>query len=1063
MTLTMFKNWNGFGLCAVLLAIAGGADAQDALVPSGEKIAYQLEAPGFVTLAIEDAQGGRVRNLVSSVWREEGAQCEVWDGLDDGGKPVPPGEYRWKGITHRGVSTHFIGAFNSPGDPPWITAQTPSQRGIRVGGAGGWLSDHGRPVCAYADGGRIYFGAEIAEAGHSIIELDLNGRKQWGTLWLGLSGASAIAREGDILYVAGEKGWMKDSLAVNRLNPKTHQWIPNPSGESFRADDPAFIKVPSADLSGIQGMVVTSEWIVLSLSDRGRLACFDPRQGTHLKDVIIPGVGPLVKLPDGGILAVVGREVLRVDLHEGHHQRVIEGPLSQPAGLAVDSKGNILVSDTAPDEQCIKVFSPEGKLLRRIGKPGGRHEGAFDPLAMDHPRALAVDEKDQVWVGEYSFLPKRISVWGIDGKLIRDNIGPSYYGGGGALDPRDAKQAFYKGMKFTVSPWPERSVLNAILFRPEGHEDLPLPPLSVARAQGSIKEGDFYGHFPQAPTYRGSHLYLTNDEGYGVNAILIGEVVNDRLVPRVVFGPYRTLWQAWHVRYPDFVNAIAAAEPAAGSPGVFLWQDLNGDGKAEPSEVTLQPDWKFGATWSMRTWPTLTLYAQRGKELVSVAPESGDGPLRYQLNKARGIPLPKEIQQRGICASAPDLEGNLLINCGGLGNQGDPSNVLMSLSPEGRVRWTYPNPYPSNGHNSPRSHLGDIQHTLNVDGVVSLGGDLGDLFELNGNKGVRYLFTTDGLFVAQLYADARSVPLTSSLYTAVKGLRMDLNSLGDECFSGWLGKAEDGRILEIAGKDSSNVMEVRGLDSLRRISGEAIHLKQAAQAKDSVQTGVPMPVKAMQMGGIPTGWEKIRNYSIPLRNPVAHFAVGYQPGALHLVVDVEKAEAFANAGDDPKTLFKTGDAIDLRLATNPNASPARTEPVEGDQRLIFSTYHGEPIAVRYRFVVPNVAPAARSKFASPTGVAVVDEVSIQKEIQVKIEKTAEGYRLKARIPWKNLGLDKAPNEDLPLRGDFGVILSDPDGSRSVARYYYFDQKSDIVCDLPSEVRVNPSQWGTISF
>jgi len=247
------------------------------------------------------------------------------------------------------------------------------------------------------------------------------------------------------------------------------------------------------------------------------------------------------------------------------------------------------------------------------------------------------------------------------------------------------------------------------------------------------------------------------------------------------------------------------------------------------------------------------------------------------------------------------------------------------------------------------------------------------------------------------------------------------------------------------------------------LGGGAIQLKQAARAKDPVQTGIPAPVKAIQMGGIATGWEKVRSYNIPLRNPVAHFAIGYQPGALHLVIDVEKNGAFANAGDNPQTLFKSGDAVDLRLAINPNAPLARTEPVAGDQRFIFSSYHGEPIAVRYRFVVPGVALASRSKFASPTGVAVVDEVSIQKEIQVKIEKTANGYRLKARIPWENLGLDKAPTEGLPLRGDVGVILSAPDGSRSVARYYYFDQKSEVVCDLPSEVRVNPSQWGTLSF
>lgn len=92
---------------------------------------------------------------------------------------------------------------------------------------------------------------------------------------------------------------------------------------------------------------------------------------------------------------------------------------------------------------------------------------------MSHPRAIAVDANAQVWVGEYSFLPKRISVWTMNGKLVRDWTGPSYYGGGGALDPENSSRAFYKGMEFSVAPWPEESKLRTILFRPEDHLDLP--------------------------------------------------------------------------------------------------------------------------------------------------------------------------------------------------------------------------------------------------------------------------------------------------------------------------------------------------------------------------------------------------------------------------------------------------------------------------------------------------------------------------------------------------------------------------------------------------------------
>jgi hypothetical protein len=1045
-------------ICGVASAVAATGDAP---VIGGTQVAYRLDKSAFVTLVIEDADGRRVRNLVSGVWREAGDLSERWDGFNDSGEPVPAGPYRWRGIVHDGLSTHFVGAFNSPGNPPWPTAQVPAQRNIRVGGNGGWLSDHERPVCAYADGDRIYFGAEIAEAGHSIMALDLDGNKQWGTLWLGLSGASAIARDGDILYVAGEKGWMKDSLAVSRLDPNTHRWIPNPTGPAFRADEPQFIKVKSAEFSGIQGMAITDKWIVLSLADKNRLACFSLQDGSHVKDVDLPGAGALLKHRDGRILAVSGSDVVVVDLENGKHRALISGQLGRAGGIAVSSKNEIFVSDAAEAEQCIKVFSEAGVLLRRIGRTGGRREGRFDPQAMAYPKAIAIDARDQVWVGEHSFLPKRISRWTTQGGLVVDYIGPSYYGGGGTLDPRDARRAFYKGMEFELVDWPKTSTLRNILFRPEEHGSLPWRSIEDVRKESGLKEGNYYGRLPQAPVLRNDRLYLLNDEGYGVRSILIGEYRGDRLKPRAVYGNYYSLWQAWKNVQPDYIKSVFPSEPAVNAPGVFLWQDANGDGEADPSEITLEPEWVFGAQWSMRSFPTLNLHARRGDRLMVVAPIAEADELTYDLTQAKAIPLPEIVLKRGFSALAPDLDGNVIINVGGGDNQGDSTNVILSMSNEGRVLWTYPNPYPSNWHNSPRARVGNIQHTLNVEGVVPLDGDAGALFQLNGNKGVRYLFTTDGLFLAELYGDMRIKPLISSLAVATAGMRMDQNSLGDETFSGWIGHAPDGRVLQIVGKESSNVMEVRGVNSLRRLVGGDLTLSETATARAGGGVVAPTPVEAVQLGGIPVGWHKVSERSFPPVDPVGKFAIGYQPQVLHLYVEVEKPEDFANAGADVRTLFRTGDSVDFRLAARTNAPSGRTTPAEGDQRWVFSLFEGKPVAVRYRYVVPGVAEDKKAKFASPTGVAVVDDVSVRPEVTVKIEKTGKGWRLTARIPWTSLGLIKAPVGE--VRGDIGVTLADAAGTRTVARYYYFDTQSQVVSDLPSEVRVNPSAWGVLSF
>ena len=46
-------------------------------------IPFRLKEPGFVTLVIEDAQGNRVRNLLSETAFPAGQNIAWWDGLDD--------------------------------------------------------------------------------------------------------------------------------------------------------------------------------------------------------------------------------------------------------------------------------------------------------------------------------------------------------------------------------------------------------------------------------------------------------------------------------------------------------------------------------------------------------------------------------------------------------------------------------------------------------------------------------------------------------------------------------------------------------------------------------------------------------------------------------------------------------------------------------------------------------------------------------------------------------------------------------------------------------------------
>ena len=96
----------------------------------------------LLTVAIDDADGRRVRNLVGgadvelyTVSAKDGARRVrvMWDGLDDDGEEVRPGVYTARPLV-LGKPLHgtYERCFYNPGTPPWGT----------VDGSGAWGADH---------------------------------------------------------------------------------------------------------------------------------------------------------------------------------------------------------------------------------------------------------------------------------------------------------------------------------------------------------------------------------------------------------------------------------------------------------------------------------------------------------------------------------------------------------------------------------------------------------------------------------------------------------------------------------------------------------------------------------------------------------------------------------------------------------------------------------------------------------------------------------------------------------------------------------------------------------
>lgn len=99
------------------------------------------------------------------------------------------------------------------------------------------------------------------------------------------------------------------------------------------------------------------------------------------------------------------------------HTLTEAGQFAVPTNVAVDSDGNLYVSDTFNDR--VEVFDAEGNFIRTFGKPGD------GPGYFARPKGLAVDSDGHVWVADA--MQDRLQVFDKEGRLLM------WMGGHGAL------------------------------------------------------------------------------------------------------------------------------------------------------------------------------------------------------------------------------------------------------------------------------------------------------------------------------------------------------------------------------------------------------------------------------------------------------------------------------------------------------------------------------------------------------------------------------------------------------------------------------------------------------
>src|SRR5581483_6473139 len=729
-------------------------------------------------------------------------------------------------------------------------------------------------------------------------------------------------------------------------------------------------------------------------------------------------------------------------------QTVIASGLEEPHRMTQDAAGNLYIADWGKSHQ-IKVFTPEGRLLRAIGKAGGGPQlGLYDARKLSYPCGMTVDAQGRLWVAEAESYPKRLSLWNKDGTLAHAWYGGPKYGGGGALDPQDKTRFFYAeyerggGIEFALD-WQKGTYQpKAIYWRGDRPNVEPMPGPAPERAY------HLGGYTYLANCYNGQLRY-NQDRGVGIWRLDRDHIAR----PVVMIGNGADLvnqvW-GWPMRHKEAITALwKDRDPVQ---VMFLWCDKNGNQIAEPDEIQYLVTTRKDA--SGNPLPDMGLQPMVQPDL-SITTSYGTRIAPPKLD-ARGTPL-YDLTQQEIVGNSEWQRSPIIADDWTFTNQ-DGVPAWLGADLKGGRRWKY--------LFTPESHLGGpglmVSPTRPLGPPVKpVSGEAGSLLAISGEKGTVYLLTMDGLFVQTLGGDMRTTPLWR-MQEHYRGMRIEGVSFEDEHFHPTISQEPDGSIYLVAGKEHSSILRLEGFESVRR--------KDFGTLTVTEQTLVGLPetrTEAPAQEGRPTLAIALRNQGVGVDGDLTDWptdtvwaqidaqasgAVLLTPDRLYAAFKTGDPNALINAGSDPTNLFKYGGALDLMLGTDATADRNRAEPVAGDMRLLVTRVKGQTKAMLYRAVVPGTAPENRVLFTSPVGKVFFDQVA---DVSDKVELAQSGGDFELSVPLAVLGL--APQSGQEWLGDLGLLRGD--GAQTTQRVYWANHNTLIVSDIPSEARLQPSQWG----
>ncbi len=989
---------------------------QDRLTP----VKYTVPGAGAVSLGLYDKAGRLVRTLLSGKQQEAGPQECAWDGRDDAGNPLPVGEYQVRGVVgNLGQEVEYI-----VGNTAVAGAQVAEQAWKPTLSS---FDDYSVYRCMYAGyiglamlpDGNCFQQTQSCEASFTTQKVAPDGKVIWSKpCEFGAASyeTHAICTDGKYIY-----SLQPAQFDLNPANRKLrlYEFLGRCSVETgdrvlWPGDRPVFPvsearEVPDlfagmydgADRSnpfpGLNARHVAAGGgkVYIPLHFDNRIDLYDRESGENV------GVFADVPQPEGvavdgvgNLYVCSGKQVLRI-APDGRRATVIAQGLEKPWNLTLDGQGNLYVCDLGTQQ--VKKFSPEGRLLLTIGKPGGSWNGRVPDDGCNMPMAVAVAPGGEILIADRGHW--RTQVFSPDGKRLLQsrmacgtnipflNLSNREWLYAEGWGPFGLQVARYR-LDWRKKTWALDSMW-------ELNQDTNFADLRRTLAHG----GSWHALDLEGKTYI-----------YKLDATLLMRVEPDRIVPCLALG-------GEGLASVPTVRDAQGREVKLDFDQRWVWVNKNDDYRCQPEEFSFFGKGPLEGWRASYVDPDGTIYVS------DRSGRPGIGVYRFPLLgiDGRGNPLYSWDQAEKVWTlPAEDALWPYVALWGFHRDQRGWSYGFVRDDNYGNTQGGFLAGYDE--RNVRRWKAGRIisglpraAEFIQPEAVGVVGDGLVYAWDVSGFCQV---FTTDGLYVGKLlssqWAGDRGGPLNG----------------GGESFDSKTYRI-GGQTYLLCGGNAGfrlGLYRVTGMESLKRFTG-TVRLTEQALPRPAEPTGppprklqaiVPAP-GAVTVDGDLGEWDKSAGQRIVVPGSEGKYkATGYamyDQDFLYLAYAITDSSPALNTGV-LSTLFN-GDCVEAFLSTDP-ALPLAHGWTDRD----------------YQFVLPAFSAVGPDKGrAQITRIQPKLEVVPGADMRLLVWPDKQGYNVEGKIPWVYFG-DFRPAPGKKIAWDWNIDWSDASGSVRALQYHW---------------------------